>query len=154
LVRYEDLVQDPERELRSLTEHLGIDYHGAMLTGSEESRRYWESLAADRFHDSWGADPLSGISRERVGRYLRDLRPEDEAVFWKVRLRKGARRKLSTSLRGAADLMALFGYPRVPERALPKVRLGVKWTALRAYWNRMLLDLRYRRRLYWPATTV
>lgn len=64
IVRYEDLVSDPDTEVRSVCEFIGEAYHAEMLTMS----------GAGRFRDngansSYGARPVGTISTDSVKRY-------------------------------------------------------------------------------------
>jgi hypothetical protein len=77
-LRFEDLVRDPEREVRRLCAHLGMDYEPAMLEqvvvswGQRLGERGIDPGAADRWRDSIGR-LAGGWLRLWFGSTLRSL---------------------------------------------------------------------------------
>ena len=68
VVRYEDLVEHPERELRRLCAFLGEDYDPAMLDfGNRVDKGYLE------VEEAWKGMTRGGLTSARVGRYRAKL---------------------------------------------------------------------------------
>ena len=78
-VKYEDLVDQPERELRRLCAFLGEDYHPAML---QYARR--EDAGYLEVEESWKGLTRQELTRARVGRYRGRLTPRQ---VWTVERR-------------------------------------------------------------------
>ena len=74
-VRYEDLVEDPRRELEALCAFLGEDFEEAMLTPQDEAARL-----PTRQRDVWHAQTLQKVSPRRVGAYADVLTPAEVAL--------------------------------------------------------------------------
>jgi hypothetical protein len=88
LVRYEDLVADPEREVRAICEHVGVDYRSGMLDVTRTNTSFADESAAgtgdpqvapgivDTSRERWrtGLTPTEIWVGERVfGRVMREL---------------------------------------------------------------------------------
>jgi hypothetical protein len=71
-IRLEDLVEDPERELRRLCQLLGEQYDPAMI-----ERRGVSDLAAE--HEWWKQGAGEPLDPSRLGRWRTDLTPELQA---------------------------------------------------------------------------
>jgi hypothetical protein len=69
-IRYEDLVADPERELRRVCAFVGEEYEPAML----EDRSGATAVAAA--HEWWKGDATGPIDRSRSGRWRTEMPPE------------------------------------------------------------------------------
>jgi hypothetical protein len=69
-VRYEDLVAEPERELRRLCDFVGEAYETAML----DDRSGAGGVAAA--HEWWKGDATGPIDRSRSGRWAEEMPPE------------------------------------------------------------------------------
>ena len=69
-VRYEDLVAEPEHQLRRICRFIGEAYEPAML----EDRSGATSVAAA--HEWWKGDATGPIDRSRSGRWLDEMPPE------------------------------------------------------------------------------
>jgi hypothetical protein len=92
LVRYEDLVRAPRRQLRRITRFLGLPWDGRLL-------RHPEQPHAEIYPDGTAmgnTDPRRPIGGDAVGQWRRHLSPGDEDMVWAV----------------AGDLMARLGYRR------------------------------------------
>ena len=68
-LRYEDLVTEPERELRRVCGFIGEDYHPAML----ESRETAGAVAAD--HEWWKESVAGPLQTTRIGRWKQEMDP-------------------------------------------------------------------------------
>jgi hypothetical protein len=66
-LRYEDLVAEPERELRRLCAFVGEPYDPAMIEGRERSGR----VAAE--HEWWKGDATGPLDRSRVGQWATQM---------------------------------------------------------------------------------
>jgi hypothetical protein len=98
LLRYEDLVTDPEAELSRLLDTLGLEFEPAILEPSRTATfRRWE--------DSWKQEAGGRVSPDKVGAWI-----EGE-----VALPAGQRARLAPGL-------MRFGYPEpgTPRRAVPQ----------------------------------
>jgi hypothetical protein len=69
-VRYEDLVAEPERELRRICGFVGEDYEPGMV----EERASATGLAAE--HEWWKGDATGPLDRSRSGRWVDEMPPE------------------------------------------------------------------------------
>jgi len=67
-VRYEDLVQDPEREIRQICDFLSLEYEPSML-----------KVTAERNGAIWTPGPGSGIDIHSIGRWHNVLTREESA---------------------------------------------------------------------------
>ncbi len=114
-LRYEDLVVDPERELRALCDFLGEEFEEDMLT----PRRVVEQSLPTREREGWHANTLNDVSASRVGGHREVLDP------WELRLME----------RVAGSRMRRLGYDVVPAQGRPPfwqwLRYAVKLTSLR-----------------------
>jgi hypothetical protein len=123
-VRYEDLVEQPERELRRLCAFLGEDYHPAMLQfGNREDAGYLD------VEEPWKGLTRQGLTRARVGRYRTRLTPRQ---IWTVERRLGS-------------ILPQLGYERSSAAAAPISWHGT-WWAERIY-RKALFTLGVRRGL-------
>lgn len=88
MVRYEDLTGEPETELRSICAFLGIAFDPAMLKHHEKDLTVFKTnhLSGERI--------ASAIDTTKIGRWRRDLAPEQLAEF----------------LESAGDGLGRFGY--------------------------------------------
>ena len=113
VVRYEDLVADPEQVLRSLCAFLGERYDPAMLAFHADSARFMKPEAASGFN----AAATRPVSAAAVGKWRRQL----------------ARREVSLVEAVCGREMERLGYSREGGRlaAADVVALAAK----RAYWN-------------------
>ena len=68
-LRYEDLVAEPERELRRLCAFVGEDFDPAMIHGREDAGR----VAAE--HEWWKGDATGPLDRSRVGQWRTEMPP-------------------------------------------------------------------------------
>jgi hypothetical protein len=102
LVRYEELIEAPERELGALCQWLGLAYEAAMLSFHEDP----ESRADARKTEFWRNLDRPVISSNRA-KFLEELSPADVAVFEAV----------------AGAELAQLGYPLQAARAA-RPRIG------------------------------
>lgn len=152
-VRYESLVASPEATLRDICQRLGVEFEPQMLVANDDD--YWRQRAPVSIHASWRNSPLDGtISTSSVGRYRRELLPETEALFWRMRLSRWGRRRLRAGHRDVADLMRLLGYAEEPPLALRPVPLRLYGQGLGQFWRRVRADWRCNHRLWLPLTQV
>jgi Sulfotransferase family len=75
-VRYEDLVREPEREVRRICEFLGLGYAPAMLELELADR---SKIVADQL--SWFPTLFDGINSSAAGRWRREMSARDQRVF-------------------------------------------------------------------------
>jgi hypothetical protein len=83
MLRYEDLVQKPDKELRHLCDFLGIEWHPGLLIPTRNNQPWSGNSIYGTQH--------SGISTSSVGRY-RERLYEDEIIFLESWLGKMMRR--------------------------------------------------------------
>jgi hypothetical protein len=69
-LRYEDLVAEPERELRHICAFVGVEYEPGMV----EDRSGANSVAAE--HEWWKGDATGPLDRSRSGRWREEMPPE------------------------------------------------------------------------------
>jgi hypothetical protein len=117
-LRYEDLVADPERELRRVCEHIGEGFSTAMLDGRGEVT----GVAAE--HEWWKGDVTGPLDPTRSGRWVDEMPPE-------------VQRYAALNLGG---FLAEHGYG---EAATPRARLAIvpAGDALAARYDDTLLRL-------------
>lgn len=75
LVRYEDLVRDPERELGELCRFLGLDFRSEVARGSGNAE------GIPRWEWGWKGRATETISDSRVGVWESELAPEQVALL-------------------------------------------------------------------------
>jgi len=93
LVRYETLVEQPERELTRICAHLGEDYSPLMLTLNEERTKF----------SSWSKRSRLPVTTERLGKWREELDSDSvRLIEWVL-----------------GDHMAAFGYPRTTASPSP-----------------------------------
>jgi hypothetical protein len=102
LLRYEDLIGDPERELRRVTDFLGLSFEPALLAHHEAE----DSLREAGKTDYW-TNLAKPVLSENRGKFRRELLRREVAVFEHV----------------AGSVLELFGYPRVDESGLTGIPL-------------------------------
>lgn len=73
-VRYEQLVTDPEGELRRVCDFIGEPYEARMLDPSSDDQQ----RSGQNMNNARAAEPISARS---VGRWVSDLRPDERSVF-------------------------------------------------------------------------
>ena len=100
-LRYEDLVADPERELREIANILALPYSGNMINYHTGRMRNQAGLSAK---SAW-LPPVPGLRNWR-----QDMSPEDVCVFESI----------------AGELLTHFGYECVGERATSSVSRRVQ----------------------------
>ncbi|MFV2064485.1 MAG: sulfotransferase [Chloroflexota bacterium] len=69
-LRYEDLVTEPERELRRICEFIGEPYEAAML----DARQSAGNVAA--VHEWWKDSVAGPVQTSRIGRWKQEMRPD------------------------------------------------------------------------------
>jgi len=62
-IRYEDLVTNPEIEIKKICSFLNVEYAPYLLNPKEEKNR------RDTFFDSWSSNPTKDISTSSIGNY-------------------------------------------------------------------------------------
>jgi hypothetical protein len=114
-VKYEDLVDHPERELRRLCGFLGEDYDPAMLRyARREDAGYLE------VEESWKGLTRQELTRARVGRYRGRLTPRQ---VWTVeRLESVLGSATSRPPRGRSTGTAVLGSGSIERRCAPSAR--------------------------------
>jgi hypothetical protein len=113
-VRYEDVVTDPEPQLRRICEFLGEPFAPEMLEFWRFNRE--RQLEPER-HMGWKSLTLEPVRAERASSFARDLTPEDEATFWLVAGR---------TMRALGYDGGRAGLPR-PRVARVALRAGLEW---------------------------
>jgi hypothetical protein len=108
-LRYEQLVQDPERHLRDVCAFLDLAFDPAMLRYHQEDR-----VAGERPHYRNVAFPPTPGLRD----WRREMSPQDVATFEAI----------------AGRLLEDLGYPRGAPRLRPeaRARAGLRWAAVQA----------------------
>ncbi|MCW2924469.1 MAG: sulfotransferase [Thermoleophilia bacterium] len=76
MVRYEDLVHEPEREVRRVSEFLGIPYDEDMLHVEKTDMSKLQADQAKWFSNLWG-----GINQTAVGKWHTKMSQGDQRVF-------------------------------------------------------------------------
>lgn len=97
-LRYEDLAERPEEEIRGVCAFLGLDFHPSML---EIERTDASKIVEDQ--SDWFTSIWAGINTASVGRWRKEMPPADQRIFESV---------------AGAELEAL-GYERVAPSARP-----------------------------------
>jgi hypothetical protein len=151
-VRYEDLVRDPAATLARVFAHIGLaPTESAPAEGPGTYREDWRQK---RSGAGWNLTPDDAVSDASVGRFRRELAPDQLDLLARIRLTDRAKHELGAPVARFDELIALLGYP---EAGVPAAR-GVKSQALA--WlaaagdgaARAARSLRYTRRLAFPLT--
>ena len=100
-LHYEDLVADPEAELRPICEYLAEDYHPEMAEPQKRARR---DLEPGGFHAPIRQPPTT----QRVARWQREMSTADLRLFQRV----------------AAPLLSELGYPTPNTGRMPPTERG------------------------------
>lgn len=93
-VRYEDLVAEPELELRRICRFVGEEFHPDMLAPERTARRF---IPAESFHD----EVRHPIASDRVGRWRTEMSARDLRIYEAI----------------AGPALVRAGYPLAAERA-------------------------------------
>ncbi len=110
VVKYENLVTDPENVLKRICGFVDISYTDDILVPQEKDRR--------TVHESWSVSPADAISSGAVGRYLRDLDREAEQVLFSFSLTDTARERYGVAFRTFPEALEAWGYD-IGRRAYP-----------------------------------
>ncbi len=105
MVHYEDLVRQPEVEIKKVCEHLSVEYSSKMLVvdGSD--------MDASRMVSTWRNSPTKDpINPSSVGRYKVDLNALKLAKFSNIRLTKIGAEKTIGKVLGTGELLRHLGY--------------------------------------------
>jgi hypothetical protein len=78
-VRYEDLVADPEAQLETVCNVLGLAYSPDMLAIEQTDRSKIAEGQAEWFANVW-----TGINADAVGKWRREMSPHDQRLFESV----------------------------------------------------------------------
>jgi sulfotransferase family protein len=130
-VKYEELVEHPERELRRVCDFLGEDYDPAMLQFTKR-----EEVGYLEVEEGWKGNTRQELTRARVGRYREKLTP----------------RQVWTVERRLQEMLPRLGYPQTSAARAPLHWHGMLW-AERAY-RKALLTLGVRRPLLDERTVL
>lgn len=110
LVRYEDLIADPEVTIRRACEFLELEFSDELM--HPERNEFWKS---HKFHKTWGSSPTSGqFSARSVGQYKKRLTPGELALFWSLRLTERGTAHVNGSHASPAAIMRALGYESDP----------------------------------------
>lgn len=153
LLRYEDLVSNPENSLRILCKVLNIHYSKDMLVG--ETNYYWDAHADNNVHDSWNQEPSASITTKSIGSYKQYLSEKQLALFWKLRLTRSGERKLGLPS-STFELMSSFGYDTRSSSLYRETQLrdtGLSFDILKSYFNRLRKEVVFGKRFWFPVTT-
>ncbi|MFO8099851.1 MAG: sulfotransferase [Salinibacter sp.] len=122
IIRYEDLLEDPEAELRAVAEWVGVTFDDRMLRFHHQ-----EGGPADTDREPWKAKmhrPVDPTNKEK----------------WRTHM-TAAERAVVEIVAGAA--LPAYGYPRPPHtidpalvRDLGRLLLGAARTIIRRWWHR------------------
>ena len=155
-IRYEDLVADTAPTLARVYAHLGLPDAPLMPEADTPGtyRENWRKKQSSGAH--WNLTPDDAVSAASVGRFTRDLTPEQLALLLRIRLTDRAARALETPLRSVPELLAQLGYAEHAVSARGWLREGADaWLAAAGDGAaRALRGFRYTRRLSLPLTTL
>jgi hypothetical protein len=121
-VRFEDLVSEPEQELRKITDFLGIDFEPCMLNSYTRSAARKVGDRINQHHHHLRREPQTS----QAFKWRQSLGPADQAIAFEL----------------AGSLLAELGYPpgatSHPLRIMRKAyhRLREAWYYRRARWRR------------------
>jgi hypothetical protein len=112
MVRYQNLVSQPEQELARICGHLHEDYSPSMLVPAEETTSY----------SSWSQRAKAPVTSERLGKWREQLTEQDvELVEWV-----------------AGPHLESFGYKRsTTSPSLPAIARGLSFAAFDSVWRRL-----------------
>lgn len=157
--RYESLVTEPERTLRGILQHIRVPYDPCVLDPARDSAvsTYEEVWRDKRSAKRWQSTPGDPISAASVGKFRKDLTPEQLSTLYRIRLTARAADELGSSVRTFAELLEFLGYDRdaatvAPASAALRIREVRGELADHAY--RLGRSLRYTRRLPEIVTTI
>jgi hypothetical protein len=155
-IRYEALVADPAATLAQVYRHLGLpDAPTTTLADTPGTyREKWRQKQSSGAH--WNLTPDDAVSAASVGRFTRDLTPEQLTLLLRIRLTERAARALETPLRSVPELLAELGYAEhaVAAHAGLRERAEAWLSAAHDGAHRAVRCWRYTRRFTLPVTTL
>ena len=94
LIKYEDMVADPQIEFAKICTYLGVDFDDRMLEpgGNEE---YWRNYDRGNIHATWGSTPFATINTNSIGKGCLELDSHDQLVLQNLRLSSFSKRLLN-----------------------------------------------------------
>lgn len=154
-IRYEELVGDTAATLARVFAHLGLP-ELPEPPAADTPGTYREDWRRKRSGTGWNLTPDDAVSAASVGRFRRDLTPEQLALLARIRLTARAARALDAPVSRFVELIALLGYPEheVARRAGLRARADAWLAAAGDGAARAVRALRYTRRPAFPLTTL
>lgn len=133
LVKYEGLVGDTESTMDRVIAFLGLSPGNASLDPA--SNGYWSGI---RLHQTWQAQPTTGIRKLDAETESRSLGESEKALFATMRLTtKGIRELGIASPTSAMDVAARFGYSVAWDKSvgIPKLDLSTPTIKALSSWE-------------------
>ena len=107
VLKYEDLVSDLKKNMRSICDFIGVSFDESVL--NPELNEYWKKQS--QYHKTWSTTPTSGaISTKSIGKYRERLTPEQLSLFWAVALTRYGVAEYSSGCRDTLQTMDTYGY--------------------------------------------
>jgi hypothetical protein len=138
-VRYEDVVTDPEREMRRVAEHLGIAFEPGMVTYGEQkhiTKSYGDPMSVEKHQrpvtdslETWASDLLARPEALEHARAIAGELDEQDLVAWGY-----PKAELFAALEGkeAVETEAAFNTYRLKREILLRLRKNIHSNAFGA----------------------
>jgi hypothetical protein len=118
MVKYEDLVTEPEKTLKAICEFLGVAFTSDILFPSTQEKR--------TKMDSWSSAPSQAISNVAVGNYRKQMDRDMEKALFSFRLTEKARNRYGVDFEAFAQALTAWGYS-VGDRTYPTQTLEYRF---------------------------
>jgi hypothetical protein len=152
-VRYEDLVVEPEKQLKSICKHIGVEFSSTMLQRNKNENDYWKKCVSIRnIQKSWHHKPFDKLDASLVGTKEGFSAPEDFYLFKNLYLSKRSLAKLKLpaewSQMSCSTIANELGYLQQPRSSIRKI--PVRTYIFKDYLKRLLTAIRVGERLDLP----
>jgi hypothetical protein len=112
LVKYEDLVADPNTTMERIQKHLGVQVED--LDKLRDSNFFWQKIISsenENIHGQWNLNPLfSPISTSAIGVYKQNLAEKDLAIFYNYSSSQSNCVFPENSIQSVNVMLTFFGY--------------------------------------------
>lgn len=104
-LRYEDLTENPEKEIRDICKFLEVDFHPDMLSFHQATNKAYNEYSD--YIDKYHKNILNPVNKNSLGKWKKELKEADVRIADYV----------------AGDYATQYGY----EKAFDEVSMGMRW---------------------------